>query len=201
MAFINILVYLGLVAGKPPTNLPFPTCALRVLEAGELAGVNIPPDLQVYFITPRLIIGRKASDEGEWLRILARDSKKVVGTIAIRVDGETAQIPIYLDRYIRAGDWHARGERLMNPRLREGLGTEAKNAALDYVFQEKSVRTVYARVLGDNAPSIEFHKKLGFVEIHRDEVPPLFQLSPRNAAGPVIYFKIDAATWAQLRLR
>jgi RimJ/RimL family protein N-acetyltransferase len=178
MAFFKVLVYLGLVAGKPPANLPFPTCALRVLEAGKLAGVNVPPDLQVYFITPRLIIGRKASDEVEWLRILARDSKKVVGTIAIRIEGETAQIPIYLDRYIRAGDWQAQGQRFMNPRLRQGLGTEAKKAALDYVFQEKSVRTVYARVLGDNAPSIAFHRKLGFVEIHRDEAPPYFRFVP-----------------------
>lgn len=193
-----ILTLFACFALSASATFPGRECGLVLRTSEELAGVRVPEKLDVYFLTPRLLIGRNPTDFGEWLRIVSRDDGNLLGSIALRVHKENAHVPIYMDRFYKGLDEYVVSQPVA-PRFRQGLGTEAKRALLDHVFLNLNLKAVYARILVDNAPSLAFHAKLGFVEVPRTEVPLRFQIPDDRAAGPIVYSRLDRETYFGLK--
>ncbi|MGN7116385.1 GNAT family N-acetyltransferase [Lysinibacillus odysseyi] len=91
----------------------------------------------------------------EFLSILHNDYH--VGNIVL--DFNERHDSVFLQIYI--GDTSCRGK---------GIGANAMNIALDYIFVEKQKHRVHLKVFEDNFPAIKLYEKLGFIKegIERD---------------------------------
>lgn len=120
-----------------------------------------PPSLKdTTFVaeTPRLIIARLGNKVIEPGNIWSASGKYFVfnkvtqfpiGQINVRFRSglrELAHLPIYFDPYFH----------------RQGFGTEAKFAVIDWVFNNFPVEGIIAVISDSNIQSINLHRKLGF---------------------------------------
>ena len=78
-----------------------------------------------------------------------------------------------------------------------GSGTRMGVLALDHAFGPLGVRKVCARVLGANAVSHAYHRKLGFVEEGRLQR----QVRRNHAFEDVLLYALFAEDWTQARSR
>jgi len=131
------------------------------------------------------------------MQVLDRKTLLSVGSIALRVHGTWAHVPVYFDRVIYRQSDSGRDECLLpKRRAGEGLGREAKAAVIGSGFAIEGVDSVYARVDADNVASIKMHEKLGFNRIKKTDAPIEFQL-PSSPGPETLYFRLRKAEFKQ----
>jgi len=162
----------------------------------EVDAATLPAaqSFQTLLATPRLLMGRYLSSTDKTLVILDRETLQPVGSIAIRVFGSSAHIPIYMDRIMS----RFRTDQYVERKTGKGLGTEAKYAAMLYAFDHLGVENIYARILEKNIPSLALHRKFGFSEVAEQEVPERFRIPLEHRDGPLLYFALSKAKFFEL---
>lgn len=85
----------------------------------------------------------------EFMSIMYKDSH--IGNIIL--DFNERHRSVFLQIYI--GDFSYQGR---------GIGTQAMNAVLNYIFDEKKMNRVHLKVFEDNVAAISLYEKLGFIK-------------------------------------
>lgn len=191
------------------TRLPAPAlfCGYEVADPRPFEGETIP-GVDTLIATPRLFIGAKERDSGRinpqapgWLTLYDRENHQMLGSVGIipGQDGKNVRLPIYLDRVFDTGGHpdHVMYRRIgRRQRTQQGIGTEAKYAAIAYAFKVLGMRESYARILVGNDSSLQLHRKLGYELVAERFVPEDCRILFPD--GPLVYMRLTRAAFDAL---
>ena len=106
------------------------------------------------------------------LKVLDKTRKYFAVSINNKVIGEILLKNINIEKGIATLGIHFSNDNYKN----QGFGTEAIKLMIDYAFEHLNLNTLYADAVLRNKRSQYVLEKLGFVEIHVDEILKYYEL-------------------------